>query len=136
MNETVKLKALPLSMCKVLYFLFPLPVAWLSLSLMSMYMKYYDIGVNSGANNGFLVFIVGPVLLIVLFITAATSLYLANRFLKSLWLGILFGSLLVFIIGIGAFIIQAQSYSDYPTEKPQNMTLFLKYYVREMGGMQ
>ena len=136
MNETTKLKALLLSMCKVLYFLFPIPVAWLSLSLMSIYMKYYDIGVNSGANNGFLVFIVGPVLLIVLFITAAISLYLANRFHKSLWLGILIGSVLVFIIGIGAFIIQTQSYSDYPTEKPQNMSLFLKYYVREMGGMR
>ncbi len=99
-------------------------------------MKYYDIGVNSGANNGFLVFIAGPVLLIVLFVAATISLYLANRFHKSLWLGMLFGSVLVFIIGIGAFIIQAQSYSDYPTEKPQNMTLFLKYYVNELSGMR
>jgi hypothetical protein len=99
-------------------------------------MKYYDIGVNSGANNGFLIFFVGPALLIVLFIASTISLYLANRFLKYQWLAIIFGGVLILIIGIGSFIILAQSYSDYPTEKPQNMTLFLKYYVNELVGMQ
>lgn len=132
MNEKIKPPALFFAIGKVLYFLLPFPVTWLSLSLMSMYMKYYDIGVNSAANNGFLVFFVAPVLLIALFITAAISNYLVNRFYKYQWLGILFGSVLVFIVGIGVFIIQAWFYLDYPTENPQNMTLFLKYYVREM----
>lgn len=132
MNETIKQPSLIFSIGKILYFLLPFPVALLSLSLMSMYMKYYDIGVNMAANNSFLVFFVAPVLLIVLYITAATSLYLMNRYFKSQWLGILLGSALMFIVGIGSFLIEVQSDLDYPTEKPKNMTLFLKYYVSEM----
>ena len=92
-------------MFKVLYFLFPLPVALLSLSLTSMYLAYYDMGINASANNGFLLFIVAPILLTVLYITAGTSLFLANRLLKSKWMGILLGSVLVFIVGVGSFIL-------------------------------
>ncbi len=121
-----------LSMCRFLYFLLPIPVACLSLSLISMYMAYYDIGVNPGANNMFLVFFIAPVLLAVLYITAAISLYIANRFFKSQWLGVLFGSLLIIMVGIGSFIIEVQSLLDYPTEEPQNVSQFLKYYLSEM----
>lgn len=122
-----------LSISIVLYFLFPFFAAWLSLSLTSMYMAYYDIGINASANNGFLVWIVAPVLLIVLFITAVVSLYLVRRFLRSTWFGIVLGIGLVFIVGIGAFLIQACAYFDYPTEKPQHMSTFFNYYVEEMG---
>lgn len=129
-NKTIRKLTLLFSICKVLYFLLPLFVTWLSLSLMSMYMKYYDIGVNPSANNGFLIFFVAPALLTILYITAIINLYISKRFFKSQWAGILFGSILIFMVGIGAFIIQTQYYEDYPTEKPQNMTLFLKDYVR------
>lgn len=132
MNESIKRPAWPFSMCRVLCFLLPIPVAWLSLSLMSMYMNYYNMGVNSGANNGFLVLFVAPVLLTVLYITAATSLYIANRCFKSQWLGVLLGSLLIFMVAIGSFIIGVQFSLDYPTEEPQNMSLFLKYYISEI----
>lgn len=133
MNNSIKQQSLFFLTCKVLYFLFPLPVAWLSLSLMSMYLKYYDMGINAGANNGFLVFFVAPALLTALYIIAVVSIYLANRFLKSQWLGIIFGSLLVLILGVGSFIAQVQSSLDYPTEKSKNMTAFLKYYAEEIG---
>lgn len=132
MDQITKQSASILSIGKIIYFLLPFPVALLSLSLISMYMKYYDIGVNMAANNSFLLIFVAPLLLIVLYITAATSLYLGSRWFKSQWLGILLGSVLMFIVGVASFLIEVQSDLDYPTEKPQNMTLFLKYYVSEM----
>ena len=134
MNETIKQFSLLYSICEIVYFLLPFPIAMLSLSLMSMYMKYYDIGINMTANNGFLYFFVAPVLLIILYITATATLYLVNRFFKSQWLGIVLGSVLMFMVGIGSFILEVQSNVDYPTEEPQNMTLFLKDYISEMGA--
>lgn len=133
MNERKESYPLLLSISIVLYFLFPFFVAWLSLSLTSMYMAYYDIGINASANTGFLIWIVAPVLLIALFITATVSLYLARRFQRSTWFGIVLGIGLVFIVGIGAFLIQAWACFDYPTEKPQHIPTFLNYYVEEMG---
>lgn len=132
MDENIKQSSLVFTISKFLYFLFPFPVVLFSLSLMSMYLKYYDIGVNMSANNGFLAFFVAPILLIALYITAISSLYLMNRYFKSQWRGILLGSALMIIVGIGSFLIEVQFDSDYPTEKPKNMTLFLKYYVGEM----
>lgn len=113
---------------KIIYFLLPLPVALFTLSLMSMHMKYYDIGVNPGANNGFLYFFVFPVLLISLYIIAAGALFLANRFLKAQWQGILIGILLLIITGIGSFMVYDHLHADYPSEKPKNMRLFLHHY--------
>jgi DMSO/TMAO reductase YedYZ heme-binding membrane subunit len=119
---------------KILYFIVPFAVTWFSLSLTSMYMSYYDIGVNSGANNGFLLFFLGPVLLIVLFITAVTSTYFANRFFTSRWPGILLGSFLMLLIGGGSFFLQVRYTADYPTETEQDMTLFFGFLAREMCG--
>jgi len=114
------------------YFLLPIPVAWLSLSLMSMYLRYYDIGINSAANNVFLIFFVAPALLIGLYITAITCLYLANRLVKPKWLGVLLCYLLVFLVGIGSFALEVRSVSDYPTDEPQQIGVFLKYYSKEI----
>jgi hypothetical protein len=131
MNKAIK--ELSLSISKILYFLLPFPVALLSLSLMSMYMRYYDIGVNMSANNGFLVFFLAPALLVILYVTAATSLYLANRLFNFQWLGILLGSALMLVVGIGSFLIEVRSVLDYPTEKPKNMVGFLQYYLTAIG---
>ena len=132
MNERKGSHSLFLSISIVFYFLFPFFVAWLSLSLTSMYMAYYDIGINASANNGFLLWIVAPLLLIILFITATVSLYLARRFQRSTWFGIALGVGLVFVVGIGAFLIQAWTCFDYQTEKTQHISTFLNYYVEEM----
>jgi len=119
---------------KILYFVLPFLVAWFSLSLTRRYMSYYDIGVNSGANNGFLFLLLGPVLLTVLIITAVTSTYLANRLFKSQWPGILLGSILMLLIGGGSFFLQVRYTADYPTQKEQSMTLFFDFIAREMRG--
>ncbi len=121
------------SVITVLYFLFPLWVTWLSLSLTSMYMAYYDIGINAVAANGFLLWIVAPILLIALFVTAVVSWYLGRRFQRAPWFGILLGMGLVFMVGMGAFLLQVKSYSDYPTQKQQDMSVFLNYYLQEIG---
>ncbi|NOS89129.1 MAG: hypothetical protein HOP34_11440 [Methylococcaceae bacterium] len=128
-NGTITQSSLLFSLCKIAYFLLPLPIALLSLSLMSLYMEYYDIGVSMTANNGFLVYFVAPALLISLYITATASLYLGRKIFNFRWLGIVLGSALMFMVGMGAFLINVQSNLDYPTEKPQTMTVFLNYYV-------
>lgn len=126
-----KWQKLPLSICTFTYYLLPLPVAWWSVSLMSMYMKYYDIGVNQGANNGFLLFFIAPVLLAIFYIISTLSIYTVKRVNKSQWLGMACGSAMVFVVGIIAFVVFAHSNLDYPTEKPQDIILFLKYYACE-----
>ena len=118
---------------KTMYFLLPWPVAWLSLSLMSMHAKYYGMGINMAANNGELLFLVAPVLLISLYATAAASLLLANRYTNSRWLGLYVGSALMVSLGIGIFLAQARYSPNYSIEPPKSMAAFLEYYMREMS---
>ncbi len=134
MTENAKSKTRLLLLCRVLYFLLPLPVTWFAINLMGSYMKYYDIGVNVSANHGFLMFFVAPALLVSLLVIAAISLYLLQRLLKSPWWALLLGSILVVSGGSGAFIVQARSNLDYPSERPQDISLFLRQYVAEMGN--
>lgn len=134
MNNPVLPDPAPFSVGKVLYFLLPLPVSWLSISLMGQYMKYYDIGVNPSANNATLVFFVLPVLLLVLYLVEMFCLWVVNRFGTSKCRGLLLSSLVVLIIGIGAFFIQVQTVADYPTEKPQNIRIFLEFYLQELSA--
>lgn len=131
MTESVPPHTLFFSVSKALYFLLPLPVSWLSISLMGKYMQYYDVGVNPGANNGTLLFFVLPVLPVILYLVQIVGLYIVNRFFKSKYLGLLFTSLVVLSIGIGAFFIQIRVFSDYPTEKTQNLRIFLEFYLQK-----
>ncbi len=131
-NETKQQPAFLLLAGKIIYYVLPLPVAFFSLSLMSMHMKYYDIGVNAAANNGFLLYFVLPALLMVLYGIAIITQYLAGRFLKSQGLGLFIGILLILVTGIGSFIVHDRWYADYPTEIPRNMMLFLQYYIQEI----
>lgn len=116
-----------------IYFLLPLPIAWLSLSLMSMHAKYYDVGINMAANNNELVFLVAPVLLFTLYTTAATCLYLANKFSHSPWLGYPVGGVLMISIGIGLFLAEAEFGSKYSIDPPKSLTSFFEYYLGEMA---
>lgn len=118
---------------KTLYFLLPGPIAWLSLSLMSMHAKYYGMGINMAANNGELFFLVAPVLLVALYATAAASLLLANRYSNSQWLGFSVGSALMLSLGIGIFLAQARFRPYYSIDPPKSMASFLEYYLHEMS---
>lgn len=113
------------------YFLLPIPVAWLSLHLMSLYSIYYDIGINAVANNGFLIYIVAPILLISLYIASVIFLYLTKRRVKSRWQRAILCCLLVIFVGLSSFAIKVRTVSDYPTEEPQNMSMFLNFYANE-----
>ena len=116
-----------------LYFLLPWHVAWLSLSLMSMHAKYHGMGINMATNNGELLFLVAPVMLISLYATAAASLLLANRYTNSRWLGFYVGSALMLSLGIGIFLAQARFSPNYSIDPPKSMASFLDYYMREMS---
>ena len=118
---------------KTMYFLLPWPVAWLSLSLMSMHAKYHGMGINMAANNGELLFLVAPVMLISLYATAAANLLLANRYTNSRWLGFYVGSALMLSLGIGIFLAQARFSPNYSIDPPKSMASFLDYYMREMS---
>jgi len=87
MNETAEQPALIILVCKVLYFLLPLPVSWLSISLMVRYVKYYDIGVNSSANSGFIFYFILPIFLVILYVVEMIGLLITNRLFILKFLG-------------------------------------------------
>lgn len=118
-------------LCKILYFMLPLLVGWLALSLMSKYMKFYDIGVNAGANNGFLMFFIAPLLLVGLYSIATLCIFIGNYLKASPYKTMCIGSFFILLFGLSAFFFYAQSKSEYPTEQPQNMVVFLKSYFLE-----
>lgn len=94
-------------------------------------MNYYDIGVNSGTNNFYLIISVAPPLLLALYGIALSIYFLANYLKKSQYRAMALGGLLTIVCGFFAFFLNIQSIKDYPTEKPQDITLFLKYYFLE-----
>ncbi len=118
-------------LCKILYFMLPLLVSWLALSLMSKYMKFYDIGVNAGANNGFLMFFIAPLLLVGLYIIATLCIFIGKYVKASQYISMAIGGFLIIVCGLAAFFFYAQAKSEYPTEQPQNMAVFLKSYFLE-----
>ena len=124
---------LPVLAGKILYFLMPIALSWLSISLMSMHMAYYDIGINASANNGFLMFFVFPVLLIIQYAIAIVAPYIAGRFLKSRRTGFVAGGLLLLCTVAGSFVMHLHKYADYPTQIPKDTVSFLKYYLVEIG---
>ncbi len=130
-NKNQKYQIL-LLLAKIVYFVFPLIVTWISLSLMSIHLEYYDIGVNMTANSFYLLLVVFPALLLTLYIIAAVNIFLTKRFFKSEWLRLCIGVILVILAGIGAFAIHDHNLANYPTEKPKNMVLFLEYYFDEI----
>lgn len=117
---------------KIIYFLFPLPVTWTSISLMSLHLEYYDIGINMTANNLYLLMFIFPILLSVLYLIAAVNILLTKRFFRSQWLGLCSGAIFVIITGIVAFAVHDHSLTNYPTEKPRNMCHFLRYYLTQI----
>lgn len=119
--------------CRVAYYLFPLPVAWLALSLMSQHMKYHDIGVNSGANNGFLMFFLAPPLLLLLYAVAGLADAVMARGRQPLRRRLLVGGLLTLLTGTAAFVAELQYYSGYPSDKPKDVAAFLSYVLANMG---
>ena len=120
------------SICKVLYFLLPFPVCWLALVLTSRYWKFYDIGVNMTANNGYLIVIVMPILLTALYGVAVGCLTLANRFIRNRWHGLLLSSLLVLAVGLGYFAQEVWSSRDYGTEEPQKLTVRITDFLLDL----
>ncbi len=121
-----------LALALVVYFCIPFLMTWLSISLTSMYLAYYDMGFM-GANNLGLVLFVAPLLLLVMFGIIAGIARIAAYWRWSRWFAMLLGTFLMFAVGIAAFLQQISDLADYPTLEPQGMTVFLKYYFQKMG---
>ena len=133
MDRPAKPASVLLAVCKILYFLLPMLVVWLSVSLMSMHMKYHDIGINPGANNGFLLLIVTPVLSIILYIAAAASLRLSDTIFISPWAGIVVGSAVVVGLGLAAFLLKVMLDLDDAGGQAGSLVQFLDYYLQQIG---
>lgn len=115
-----------------IYYCIPVWMTLLSISLTSMYLAYYDMGF-AGANNLGLVLFVAPLLLLVMSGIIAGVTRIAAYWDWPQWFAMLLGTLLIFAVGIAAFLQQISGLADYPTLEPQNMSNFLKYYFQEMG---
>lgn len=119
---------------KFLYYLFPVAVSWLCLSLMNAHLSYYDIGVNAAANRGFLLLFVAPILVPVLLFTAELTRRVALRLGMQAPLSSGLGALLVLLVGMGVFLGHCQYYADYPSERPRDTSAFLNYFLRGSDG--
>ena len=118
-------------MLKALYFLFPLPVIWLSLSLVSSYWAYYDIGINASANSLGLFFIVAPSLIFATYTTAVIVFLITRALIPNQKIGLLIGCTLVFTVAIGLFRFHTYT-PDYPTNEPQDLAVFLEIYFKNL----
>ena len=110
------------------FFIYALPLsgAILSSRFMLNYYSFYHIGVNNAANAGFEVFFILPAMVVGLFFTLYISLFVARR-LKLRERGIFlfrFGSIIVVLIS--SILFRVSNVSNYPTERPQNLTEFLE----------
>ena len=119
-----------LVVCSGFYYLLPILVAGMSVSLMSMHMKYLKLGINMAANNGLLYFFVAPALASVLYAAAITSRYLANRVFKSQWPGLLIGAAAMIGLGLAAFWFKAQADLQQTDRIATSMAQFLDFYMR------
>lgn len=113
---------------KAIYFSLPIPITLGLLSLMSQYMKFYRLGINPGANNGFLYFILGPVLLAGLYFLAFITLYVAQKLGKSTRFGLLAGSVLLCLAAVAVFGVFTAKMHDDTAERVQDTGVFLQHY--------
>jgi hypothetical protein len=118
---------------RALYYLVPPVVCWFTLRLMDAYLGYYDIGVNPGANRGFLLYIVAPALLAALYAAAWLGPAIGRRWCRSQRLGMLLGLGAMGLIALGVFAFMLHGLNDYPTEQPQSIGRFLEDYLSPGG---
>lgn len=111
---------------RALYSLVPPAVCWFTLHLMDAYLRYYDIGINPGANRGFLITIVAPALLAALYAAACLGPAIGRRCCRSQRLGMAMGLSAMGLIAVGAFAFMLHGLHDYPTEQPQSIGRFLQ----------
>lgn len=111
---------------RILYFLLPLPLTYLSLHLIGSYYLYYDLGVNNNANNGYLTIIVAPVLLTAMYAIAILVFYLTRRLLSPGAQTLLLGNILLWGGTFGTFFMHYNP--QYIDGQPQDISAFLIYY--------
>lgn len=133
MSETTTMRA-GAALAAVLYWLLPIPVTLLCLSLISRFQEYHDLGVSMGANNAVLMFFVGPVLLAGLYAVAVLALALLRRWLPWRRLAMPLAALCVVVAGCCAFLWKALPPPSPPSDRPPGMAAFLDYYVRKNFG--
>lgn len=114
---------------KMLYYIFPGLMTWLTIHVLSAYLRHYDIGVNAAGSDGFLIFFIAPALFIFLYGVAWLTLFIFKFFKKKDALAMTLGGVHCVLFSMLAFFLYLQTVKDYPTEKPQEPMLFLKNYV-------
>jgi len=115
----------------ILFWLYPIFLTIVVLSLTSRYQEYHDLGVNMGANNAFLMFFVGPILLISLYFIAWLSFVCLEKVLpqrKNLY-KLLTLSVVTICAGM-VFLYKTYPFNPH-SERPPGLSLFFKYYIEQ-----
>lgn len=117
----------------LVHHLLPGATALLVLSLISQHMAYYGLGVNPGANNGYLMYFVAPPLLAGLYAASALARWLLQRWLGRPMLARCGAGLCVVVLGLGCFALHDGRTADEPLERPHDTVQFLRFYLAQLS---
>lgn len=106
----------------------PLVVCWLSISLMSAFLRYHDMGVNTRANDGFLIYFVAPPLVLALYGLAGVANRLRRRLRWATAFSVMASLLLVLAGGALACWLHALSLADYPSDQARGLMPLLNFW--------
>ncbi len=98
---------------------------------MSLHLKYHDLGVNMGANNGFLLFFVAPILMVYFYLIVFLGLYLSRRLFSGKLRQTLTAIFLVLAASLFAcFSKMKLDLKNAYTDRPPGLSHFIEYCIR------
>jgi hypothetical protein len=106
----------------------PLCCTCLYLTTLSRLYVIYDMGINSTANLGGLIFITTPIMTITFTVTTIVTLVVARKTKVSKSKALVFEMVILLFVFCVVFIYEFWSLRDYPVSKPYNLFYFLSNY--------